>query len=72
MLTARRKSRPGLSRQRSFPIHANPRTLSVDIGGTGIKVTGELPARVRVIANVAGLLGGIVLWGGEENTYGIR
>ena len=48
MLTARRKSRPGLSRQRSFPIHANPRTLSVDIGGTGIKVTGELPAGTAV------------------------
>jgi hypothetical protein len=32
----------------------------------------ELPARVRLISNVAGLLGGIVLWGGEEDTYGIR
>jgi hypothetical protein len=32
----------------------------------------ELPARVRLISNVAGLLGGIALWGGEEDTYGIR
>jgi hypothetical protein len=35
-------------------------------------VTGELPARVRVMSNVAGLLGGIALWGGSEDRYGIR
>jgi hypothetical protein len=73
----------------------NPRTLSIDIGGTGIKaivpnlelgnfdrlyigggnakkITGDLPPRVRVIPNVAGLLGGIKLWSGKENSYGVR
>jgi polyphosphate glucokinase len=41
-------------------------------GGNARMVTGELPARMRVISNVAGLLGGIALWGGKEDTYGIR
>jgi hypothetical protein len=41
-------------------------------GGNAKKVTGDLPARVRVISNVAGLLGGIALWEGKENSYGVR
>jgi polyphosphate glucokinase len=41
-------------------------------GGNARKITGELPARVRVVSNIAGLLGGIALWGGREDSYGIR
>jgi polyphosphate glucokinase len=41
-------------------------------GGNAKKVVGDLPPRVRVISNVAGLLGGIALWGGKEDSYGVR
>jgi polyphosphate glucokinase len=41
-------------------------------GGNAKKITGDLPPRVRVIPNVAGLLGGIKLWSGKENSYGVR
>jgi len=31
-------------------------------GGNAAKIDGALPANVRVIENVAGLLGGVKLW----------
>ena len=40
-------------------------------GGNAEKIEIELPPRVRTVSNVAGLLGGIALWAGEENRYGI-
>jgi polyphosphate glucokinase len=40
-------------------------------GGNSKKITGELPKRVRIVSNEAGLLGGIALWRGEENVYGV-
>jgi polyphosphate glucokinase len=41
-------------------------------GGNAGKIDFELPPRVRVVSNVEGLLGGLALWNGEENSYGIR
>jgi polyphosphate glucokinase len=41
-------------------------------GGNSAKITAGLPRRVRIISNLAGLLGGIALWRGEENSYGVR
>jgi polyphosphate glucokinase len=41
-------------------------------GGNAQKITLELPPRVKVISNVEGLLGGIALWHGKENSYGVR
>ncbi len=41
-------------------------------GGNAVKIDFELPARVRVVSNVEGLLGGLALWNGKENCYGVR
>ncbi len=41
-------------------------------GGNASKIGFELPPRVQVISNVEGLLGGVVLWRGKENCYGVR
>jgi polyphosphate glucokinase len=41
-------------------------------GGNAHKITVELPSRVRIVSNVAGLLGGIALWRGTEEGYGVR
>jgi polyphosphate glucokinase len=41
-------------------------------GGNAGKIDFELPPRARVVSNVEGLLGGLALWNGEENSYGIR
>ena len=41
-------------------------------GGNAQKITVDLPPRVKVVSNVAGLLGGIALWNGKENRYGVR
>ena len=40
-------------------------------GGNTRKISVELPERVKVVENIAGLLGGIDLWTGDENRYGI-
>jgi polyphosphate glucokinase len=56
---------------RSLALLFNYDTLYIG-GGNARKITGKLPARVRVVSNVAGLLGGIALWGGKEDIYGIR
>jgi len=41
-------------------------------GGNAQRIKFELPPRVKVISNVEGLLGGLALWNGEENSYGVR
>jgi polyphosphate glucokinase len=41
-------------------------------GGNTRKITEDLPARVKVVPNVAGLLGGIALWAGKEERHGVR
>ncbi len=41
-------------------------------GGNAQKIRGDLPARVMVISNEEGLLGGVALWNGGENSYGVR
>lgn len=41
-------------------------------GGNASKIAFELPPRVKAISNVEGLLGGVVLWRGKENCYGVR
>ena len=41
-------------------------------GGNASKITIPLPPRVRIVSNVEGLLGGVALWKGKENSYGVR
>ena len=41
-------------------------------GGNAAKITADLPRRVKIVSNVAGLLGGIALWRGEEDCYGVH
>ena len=41
-------------------------------GGNAGKVNFELPPRVKTVSNLEGLLGGIALWNGKENCYGVR
>lgn len=41
-------------------------------GGNAKQITGALPARVTVVSNLAGLLGGIALWGGTEDASAVR
>ncbi|HTY43140.1 MAG TPA: ROK family protein [Thermoanaerobaculia bacterium] len=41
-------------------------------GGNARKIRFDLPARVKVVSNVEGLLGGLALWNGKENCYGVR
>ncbi len=41
-------------------------------GGNAKKIQGDLPARVMVVSNEEGLLGGVALWKGRENSYGVR
>ena len=41
-------------------------------GGNASKIAVELPPRVKIVSNVAGLLGGIALWAGKEDVYGVR
>jgi polyphosphate glucokinase len=41
-------------------------------GGNAARITVNLPARVRIVSNVAGLLGGIALWRNKEDRYGVR
>ena len=41
-------------------------------GGNAEKIDFELPPRAKAVSNVEGLLGGIALWNGEENSYGVR
>lgn len=41
-------------------------------GGNTKKITADLPARVKIVSNVAGLLGGIALWTGKDGGYGVR
>ena len=41
-------------------------------GGNAAKIDFELPARVKAVSNVEGLLGGLALWNGKENCYGVR
>ena len=41
-------------------------------GGNAGRIAFELPPRVRIVSNVEGLLGGVVLWRGKENCYGVR
>jgi polyphosphate glucokinase len=40
-------------------------------GGNTRKIDVELPRRVKIVENVAGLLGGIALWRGQEGRYGV-
>ncbi len=41
-------------------------------GGNAAKIEIDLPARVKIVSNVEGLLGGLALWNGKENCYGVR
>lgn len=41
-------------------------------GGNAGKVNFELPPRVKAVSNLEGLLGGLALWNGKENCYGVR
>ena len=41
-------------------------------GGNASKITVDLPPRVKVVSNVAGMLGGIALWNGKADSYGVR
>ncbi len=41
-------------------------------GGNASKITVDLPKRVRIVPNVAGLLGGIALWTSQEGSHGVR
>ena len=41
-------------------------------GGNAQKIKFVLPPRVKVVSNVEGLLGGMKLWNGKENCYGVR
>jgi polyphosphate glucokinase len=41
-------------------------------GGNARKITSSLPPQVKVVSNIEGLLGGIALWNGKENSYGVR
>jgi polyphosphate glucokinase len=41
-------------------------------GGNAEKINFELPDRVKAVSNVEGLLGGLALWNGKENSYGVR
>jgi polyphosphate glucokinase len=41
-------------------------------GGNAAKIDFELPPGVKTVSNVEGLLGGVVLWRGKENCYGVR
>ncbi len=41
-------------------------------GGNAARIDFELPPRVKTVSNVEGLLGGVVLWRGKENCYGVR
>jgi polyphosphate glucokinase len=41
-------------------------------GGNAANITAALPPRVRIVSNVAGLLGGFSLWKGAEERYGVR
>jgi len=41
-------------------------------GGNASKIRIELPPRVKIVSNVEGLLGGLALWHGKENCYGVR
>lgn len=40
-------------------------------GGNAEKITLPLPPQVKVVSNIEGLLGGIALWNGKENCYGV-
>jgi polyphosphate glucokinase len=40
-------------------------------GGNTRRIEVDLPDRVKLVENVAGLLGGIALWRGKEDSYGI-
>jgi polyphosphate glucokinase len=41
-------------------------------GGNATKIAVDLPPRIKIVSNVAGLLGGIALWSGQEGRYAIR
>ena len=41
-------------------------------GGNAQKISVELPPRVLIVSNEEGLLGGLALWNGKENSYGVR
>jgi polyphosphate glucokinase len=41
-------------------------------GGNAGKIAIDLPAGVKIVSNLEGLLGGIALWYGKENSYGVR
>jgi polyphosphate glucokinase len=41
-------------------------------GGNAQKISVELPPRVLIVSNEEGLLGGLALWKGKENRYGVR
>ncbi|HTR01994.1 MAG TPA: ROK family protein [Thermoanaerobaculia bacterium] len=41
-------------------------------GGNAQKIRFDLPPRVKIVSNVEGLLGGLALWNGKENCYGVR
>ncbi len=40
-------------------------------GGNARRITVDLPRRVKIVQNVAGLLGGIALWRGTEGSDGV-
>ena len=56
---------------RSLDLLFNYDTLYIG-GGNAAKITVDLPKRVRIVPNVAGLLGGIALWSSKESYVGAR
>ena len=41
-------------------------------GGNAEEIRIDLPPNVKTVSNREGLLGGLALWNGEENRYGVR
>lgn len=41
-------------------------------GGNAENIKFDLPPRVKIISNTEGLFGGLALWNGKENCYGVR
>jgi polyphosphate glucokinase len=41
-------------------------------GGNAENIKFDLPARVKIISNTEGLFGGLALWNGKENSYGVH
>jgi len=41
-------------------------------GGNAARIKLDLPPRVKIVSNEEGLFGGLALWKGRENSYGVH